>query len=1217
MTLTYNNPMTERSRALCDELRRRILVLDGAMGTMIQQSALPAEAYSHPAAAGRLLQGCNDILAVTAPDVIGGIHTQYLNAGAEIIETDTFNANAISLGDYGLQGMVAEINSEAVALARRAVEAAGHGWVAGSVGPTSKSLSMASALGDGDCGFDTIYEAYLEQMSALVSAGVDVLLIETCFDGLNAKAALAAARRAMDTQGVEVPVIVSVTLTESGRTLSGQTLGAFMATVLPARPIAVGLNCGFGADALMPYLDTLRHLPVALSIYPNAGLPDAMGRYNESPEAMATSVGRAAEAGLVNIVGGCCGTTPSHIQAIAAAVRGLAPRVIPAPDDAFNLAGLELLSRRPGQFIVVGERCNVAGSRKFLRLIKEGSVTEALSIAASQVEAGADVIDVNMDDGLLDAPRCMTEFLDVMAGDPAVAARPVMIDSSDWQVVSGALRHIQGRPIVNSISLKEGEEQFVEHAREIHRMGAAMVVMAFDERGQADTFERKMEVCRRAYALLTDAGIPPQDIVFDPNVLTVATGVPGHESYGLDFIRAVRAIKDELPGARVSGGVSNLSFAFRGNNKLREAMHAVFLRLAREAGLDMAIVNPSTLMDDREIDAELRTAIEDVILNRRDDATDRLVELASRQNSDTPVTTSHPDNSKTTTDDSDADTAIVRALVRGESAGLEAMLDESLRRHGSALAVVDGPLMEGMNRVGELFGEGRMFLPQVVRSATVMKAAVTHLRPAIEAAQTVGIGLRGRVVLATVRGDVHDIGKNIVGVILSCNGYEVTDLGVMVDAETIVETAEAINADAIGLSGLITPSLEEMGRVAEALERKGLRIPLFVGGATTSAEHTALRIAPRYSGVVVHTRDAASLPGVMSRFLNPDTANQAAAELSRQQESIRRSHTRHQSSVSVAEAERRRHKYDLGLRAPSPVHIGTVDMSISVSEARELINWRAYFGAWSLPASLASVATVRGCDHCRAQWLAAVPEADRVKGAEAMQLLKESNRVLDYMQRRMSDGLRARIVTLPASSDGTTLSLYDGEDVLRMPMLRSCPAEGECLSIADFVAPVDDYGRPQDHVGLFAVTVGREAETIAARYREIGEDYKAMIAQTLSDRLVEAATEIVHRRYMAQIIGLVVDDDKTPGIRPAFGYPSMPDQSLVFEADRVLHYADMGIKLTENGALSPSATTTGLLIAYGGARYFVPVGIGEAQISAYAQLRGLDEDAIARFFPRR
>ncbi|MCM1117542.1 MAG: methionine synthase, partial [Pseudoflavonifractor sp.] len=888
--------------SLREAMGRRILILDGAMGTMIQRQGLSEEAFhghmKSPAACScgrhgsKSRKGCNDILSITAPEVIATIHRQYIEAGADIIETNSFNSNAISLADYGLAHRAREISTAAAALARKEADAAPRPvWVAGSMGPTSKSLAMSATLEGEPMTFNQMEEAYYDQALGLIEGGADLILIETVYDSLNAKAAIAGSRRAMEALGCDIPFIISATLTESGRSLAGQTLEALWATVAHARPLAFGLNCSFGASEMGRHVEALAAFsPTAVSVYPNAGLPNALGEYDQSPDDMALALRPMMAAGLINIAGGCCGTTPAHIAAIAAEAHRHSPRPLPS-DSAprIPLAGLDILPCR--EFYKIGERCNVAGSRKFLRLIKEGNLEEATAIAASQVTAGADIIDVNMDDGMLDTPAELCRFLRRIGVEPDVARVPVMIDSSDFKAVKEALGCVQGRPVVNSISLKEGEELFISHARQIAAMGAAMVVMAFDEKGQADTYSRKVEVISRAWELLIGAGIAPDDIIFDPNILAVATGIESHADYGADFIRAAEWITTHCPGAHVSGGLSNLSFSFRGNNPVREAIHASFLALARPKGMDMAIVNPSSLIDPGTIPPSLREAIDDVLLNTRPDATDRLIDEASRHGATASVGAPAPVASPEAS--IPPEERLASMVESGLTSGLDKAVADCTAILGNAYAVVSGPLMKGMDRVGERFGRGDMFLPQVVKSARVMKMAVDILSPLIEQGGTSTTGDSRRMVIATVKGDVHDIGKNIVSVVMSCNGFAVDDLGVMTPPEQIVDRAVETGADFIGISGLITPSLEEMATVARLMEERGLSIPLFVGGATTSGLHTAVKIAPLYNGPVVHTRDAASLPGTARRLLDPVTSAEALAELRAEQERLRHEYSTH------------------------------------------------------------------------------------------------------------------------------------------------------------------------------------------------------------------------------------------------------------------------------------------------------------------------------------
>lgn len=906
-----------------EQINGRILVLDGAMGTMIQRYNLSEADFRGERFKDvpGMMKGNNDLLCLTRPDIIEEIHRKYLEAGADIIETNTFNATSVSMSDYHTENCCREINLEAARLARRVADeytARTPGkprFVAGAVGPTNKTCSMSPDVNNPAfraLTFDVLQAAYREQMEALLEGGVDAILIETIFDTLNAKAAIAAAESAMQKTARKVPLMLSVTVSDTGgRTLSGQTLDAFLASVQHAGIFSVGLNCSFGARQLKPFLEQLaRRAPYYISAYPNAGLPNSLGEYDQTPEEMAAEIKEYIDEGLVNIVGGCCGTTEKYIAAYQPLVRGARPHVpVPKPETLW-LSGLELLDVTPEiNFVNVGERCNVAGSRKFLRLVNEKKYDEALAIARKQVEDGAQILDVNMDDGLLDAVAEMTNFLNLMASEPDVARVPVMIDSSKWEVIRAGLKCVQGKCVVNSISLKEGEETFLEHAREIRRMGAAVVVMAFDERGQADTFERKIEVCERAYRLLVGKlDFNPVDIIFDPNVLAVATGIEEHSNYAVDFIKAAGWIRRHLPGAHVSGGVSNLSFSFRGNNYIREAMHAVFLYHAIREGMDMGIVNPGTSVLYTDIPADVLERIEDVVLNRRSDAAERLVEVAERLKAERDEAGSAgAQTHQAWREDTGVEERLQYALVKGIGDYLEEDLDEALAKYPNAVSIIEGPLMDGMNRVGELFGSGKMFLPQVVKTARTMKKAVAFLQPYIEAEKQEGARKAGKVLLATVKGDVHDIGKNIVSVVMACNNYEIVDLGVMVPAEKIVETAIRERVDIVGLSGLITPSLEEMVHVVGEMQRAGLHVPVMIGGATTSKLHTALKIDPAYGGTVVYLKDASRNAPVAARLLNPDTAKHFAEELAAEYERLRESNRmKTVSTVSLEEAQKNR-----------------------------------------------------------------------------------------------------------------------------------------------------------------------------------------------------------------------------------------------------------------------------------------------------------------------
>lgn len=1217
-------------RDIVKALESRILILDGAMGTMIQRLNLAEEDFRGDRFRDHAVQlrGCNDLLVLTRPEVIADIHRQYIEAGADIIETDTFNANALSLAEYHLGDYVDEINFEGARIARQTADecAKAQGrkvFVAGSMGPGNIALSMpqsSSAAGEAAVTFDIMSEAYRCQAEALIRGGVDMILLETIFDTLNAKAAVCGVKRAMAALGREVPLMLSVTLTESGRTLSGQTLDAFVASTLQAGALTLGLNCGFGAAGMAPYLESLQKYGRYISLHPNAGLPDEMGRYVETPADMASVMEGYMQRGWLNIAGGCCGTTPDHIRAIAEAASRHTPRALPegAPDSrdgSMLLAGLEMSEVTPvSGFLKVGERCNVAGSRKFLRLIGEEDFAGAVEIAGGQLAKGAGALDINMDDGMLDAEKEMTRFVELLGLDASTAAAPLMIDSSRREVLLGALKHIQGRPMVNSISLKEGEEIFLENARAIHSLGGAVVVMAFDEEGQAVTLPRRIEICERAYNLLTRrTDIRPCDIIFDPNVLTIATGIKEHDRYALDFLDAVEWIKGHLPGAKVSGGVSNLSFAFRGNTPLREAMHTVFLHHAIQRGMDMAIVNPATSTDISTIDPGLREAIEDVIFMRREDAALHLLDIASAMKSKTVAAKAGTAVAAT----SDKELSLAEMVVKGVTTHLEERLEEALREDGSALAVIKGRLMEGMNKVGEAFGAGRMFLPQVVRSAGVMKQAIAWLTPYMESESTSADnsshgGTSGRMIIATVKGDVHDIGKNIVAVVMRCSGFEVVDLGVMVEGERIISEAKRLHADFICLSGLITPSLTEMCNVAAMMEQAGLaEVPLFVGGATTSALHTAVKIAPCFSGLTVHTRDAAALPDIAAALMDDGRRQATIASIRAQQQQLREEYEAKQaakiqsaglSRTSVGAASEVR-----CAPAPSPSFYGLRDYEISISDVRAGINWKAFLHVWRLHAGKNADS---GADSSAGS--AVGGEAACAAEMERQRLLDDANHLLDTLEAR-GVTLTARAGLLHACSCGDDILLeLDGRKAV-IPALRRSSEPRLCM--ADFVARSahGDGGNPgyADTLGVFAVTVGPAIGDMIAD-AERHDDYEAILLQSVADRLVESATDYIHRIIHREVWGL---DQYGLCIRPAIGYPSLPDQSLVHELDKIIDYAGIGVRVTENGALWPSATTTGLIFGNPEARYFDLPSLDDDAKSDYARRRGLPLERIRRLLP--
>ncbi|MEG0012062.1 MAG: methionine synthase [Muribaculaceae bacterium] len=1203
----------------------RVLVLDGAMGTMIQRENLRESDFCGERFANwdRELSGCNDVLVLTCPDIIKQIHIKYINAGADIIETNSFNANAVSMADYGLQGVVREINREAGRIARVAVdECGGMKWVAGSVGPTNKSLSLSPEVenpASRSVTWDELVDAYVEQIEGLLEGGVDLLLIETVFDTLNAKAALWAADVAMKNIGRDVPVMLSVTLTESGRTLSGQTIEAFVASVSHVKLFSIGLNCGFGADGMTKWLEVMSGVAdTAICVYPNAGLPNEMGEYDESPQMMVEHIKPMIDRGLVNIIGGCCGTTPEHISAIATFVNGCKPRLIPNIEKRLRLSGLEHIDIvKERNFVNIGERCNVAGSRKFLRLINEKSWDEAIAIACKQVEAGAQIVDINMDDAMLDTESEMTHFLNLLASEPDVARVPVMIDSSKWNVIESALKCVQGKGIVNSISLKDGADVFKERAKYIKHMGAAVVVMAFDEIGQADSYERKIEVCHRAYKILTEeVEFNCEDIIFDPNVLALATGIEEHNNYGIDFIRATEWIKNNLRGAKVSGGISNLSFSFRGNNYVREAMHSVFLYHAIAKGMDMAIVNAATMVPYNDVPKSLCEAIENVIFNRNEDSTDQLIAIAEQLKNDGQIVEAQIEDTKQIYTVSEK---LMQVIVKGKTDNMEQYLQEAMHETGSAIGVIDGALMAGMNAVGKLFGDGKLFLPQVVKSARVMKQAVAWLNPYIEEEKrNTEQKNAGKMVIATVKGDVHDIGKNIVTVIMRCNGFDVVDLGVMVPGEDIVQRAIDEHADIIALSGLITPSLEEMRHVASLMNERGLTLPLMVGGATTSALHTAVKIAPEYSnGIVVHTRDAALMPQVAQQLIN--NRENYAKVLKIEQQRLRETLSTPASMYSLTEARNRAYRCDWQAYIPvKPQKLGIRNIGLPISEIRDYINWRPFFATWKFDASMAEVAQITGCDHCRANWLATHSTKDVHKAAEAMQLLKEAKRAIDYLQEVANDSVIARYGFWEANSvvDDIIISTDKGDVVI--PTIRQQKADiEETLALSDFISP-----DKTDYIATFAVTVGEQIQNIIDYKRDKGDDYVAMLYQTVADRLVEAATERFHEIVRQSLWGYSSQEEGNPtkalrqyyqGIRPAVGYPSLPDQSVIFDIDRIMNLSKIGVVITENGAMSPAASVCGIMISHPDSRYFHIGKIAEDQRVDYANRRKATIDEMRRW----
>jgi 5-methyltetrahydrofolate--homocysteine methyltransferase len=1206
----------DRIALLRELLSRRIVMLDGPRGTMIQKAAPTEEQFRGERFKDfpRPLKGDNDILNLTQPELIAGIHRQFFEAGADIAGTNTFNSNAISQSDYGTQEYCRELNFAAASIARRVAdefsrEKGRPTFVAGAVGPTNRTASLSPDVNRPEMRnvtFEDLVQAYAEQMRGLIDGGADFLLIETIFDTLNSKAAIFAAESVFDEIGYRLPVSISVTISDaSGRTLSGQTLEGFWHSIRHAKPLSVGLNCALGAEQMEPHLRALSAIADCyIHCYPNAGLPDELGQYRETPEMMASTMAGYAKNGWLNLLGGCCGSTPAHIAAMEKAVRGIAPRKIPTDKPAMRLSGLEpfRIEGEKAPFTMIGERTNVAGSINFKKLIQQNKFEEALAVARQQVEGGANVIDVNFDDGLLDGVACMKKFLNLVAGEPDIARVPVMIDSSRWEVIETGLRCLQGKGIVNSISLKAGEEQFIEHAKLIRRYGAAMVVMAFDENGQAVTKDAKIRVCERAYKILTEkVGVSPEDIIFDANVLSVGTGIEEHARYAIDFIEALPEIKRRCPCCRLSGGISNVSFAFRGNNPVREAMHSVFLFHAIANGLDMGIVNAGMLAVYEDIDRDLRESVEDVILNRRADATERLVERAQslKGKSGKGADTASDADRLAWRNDNFAK-RIEHALVKGVDEFIETDVEEARVKLGRPLAVIEGPLMDGMKVVGELFGAGKMFLPQVVKSARVMKKAVAYLEPFMDAAKAGGAARNaGTFVIATVKGDVHDIGKNIVGVVLSCNNYKVIDLGVMVSIDKILEAATREKADIIGMSGLITPSLDEMSSNATEMQKRGLKTPLLIGGATTSRLHTALKIAPNYDAPVVYVKDASLAVGVCNSLLR-DRANYAA-KIRSDQENDRANYLRRDTDdfLPIAEARAKKFKIDWSTADIAvPEKLGVEVMNdVDPAIVAQYIDWSPFFWTWELKGKYPAI-----FNHPK--W-----------GAQAKDLFDDAQKILERVVREHRFGLRAVTCFWPANSTGDDVALYADESrsarvgvlhFMRQQKRKVADSEGTYFSLVDFIAPKES-GR-SDYIGGFAVTSGFEVEAFAKTYREKGDDYSAIIVQALGDRMAEALAEYVHKLSRENLgfgrtENLTVNeliDEKYRGIRPAHGYPSYPDHEEKRTLWRLLNIENnIGIRLTENLAMNPQSSVCGLYFGNFDSRYFDVGLIGEDQKRDY------------------
>ena len=1189
-------------------------MLDGAMGTLIQSYNLGEDAYRGTRFAnhGSLLAGFGDVLSITQPEIITEIHHRFLEAGADIIETNTFTATTISMADYGLSELSAEVNLAAARIARQAADQCTERtgirrFVAGSLGPTNKTASLSPDVSDPAyraVTFDDLYTAYHLQANALISGGVDLLLVETAFDTLNMKAGLAAIldlNRERTAAGQEpIPVLASGTITDrSGRTLSGQTVEAFYNSIAHANLFAVGLNCALGAEEMRPHIEELARIAtVPIVCFPNAGLPNEMGEYDQTPEEMATIMTEFADAGWLNLAGGCCGTRPDHIKAIANQLGNKTPRKLPTITKRTRLSGLEAFTiSAESNFTIIGERTNVTGSRKFRRLIMENKLEEALSVARNQVEGGANILDVCMDEGLLDGETAMTTFLNLIAGEPDISRIPVMIDSSRFSIIEAGLKCLQGKGVVNSISLKEGEQEFLRQARVISRYGAAVVVMAFDEEGQADNVERRIKIAERAVKLLTEkAGFVIEDIIFDPNVLTVATGIEEHNEYALSFIEATRQIKARLPGIKISGGVSNVSFSFRGNNPVREAMHSVFLYHAIAVGLDMAIVNAGQLAVYEEIDPTLKEHVEDVILARRSDATERLVTLAET------YTDVGPSDQKQRVWRTDTlEKRLGHAMLKGVADYIDEDIAEALAHYPTPLSIIEGPLMDGMGVVGQLFGEGKMFLPQVVKSARVMKKAVAILEPLMEASAGEATS-KGCMVIATVKGDVHDIGKNIVGVVLRCNGFRIVDLGVMVPARDILEAAERENADVIGLSGLITPSLDHMVGVASEMARTQMSIPLLIGGATTSSKHTAVKIAPVYPNAVVHVADASLAATVLTTLLSKDAASSFIDANRKKQAKIRAQFEAQKKSrplLSIESARSRAMAITFGASdVPQPEFTGLRALTPALSELIPYIDWSPFFHAWELRGRYPKILT------------------DSRYGNKAIELFDDAKRMLDAIIEGNWLGARGVYGFFPASSDGDDIVIYNDDfrdsEKMRFFGLRQQDDRNPCYCLADFVAPTTSIAR--DHVGAFAVTTGIGIDDIVARFEADHDDYHAIMIKSIADRLAEAFAEMLHKQVRDQwgygkeetFSTAEIIAENYRGIRPAFGYPACPDHS---EKARLFELLDApakaGITLTESFAMLPTAAVSGLYFAHPKARYFSVGRIGKDQVESYAQRRGI------------
>ena len=1210
----------DRSALIKSQLEKHILLIDGGMGTMIQDYKFEEKDYRGERFADWRcdVKGNNDLLVLSQPQIIADIHKEYLDAGADILETNTFNATTIAMADYQMESLSAEINREAARIARRVADEKTAEtpdrprFVAGVLGPTNRTCSISPDVNDPafrNVTFDELVEAYTESTLALIEGGSDLILVETIFDTLNAKAAVFAISGVFEQLGYKLPVMISGTITDaSGRTLSGQTTEAFYNSLRHIEPISFGLNCALGPDELRQYVAELSRISETfVSAHPNAGLPNAFGEYDLEAKEMASHIKEWAESGFLNLVGGCCGTTPAHIRAMYNVVKGVKPRVIPEIEVACRLSGLEALTiSKSSLFQNVGERTNVTGSARFKRLILEELYDEALDVALHQVEAGADIIDINMDEAMLDSLYAMKRFLNLCASEPDISRVPIMVDSSKWEILEEGLKCVQGKGIVNSISMKEGVDNFIKQATLIRRYGFAVIIMAFDEKGQADTRERKFEICQKSYDILVNqVGFPPEDIIFDPNIFAIATGIEEHNNYAVDFINAVKDIKDNLPHAMISGGVSNVSFSFRGNNPVREAIHAVFLYYCFKNGMDMGIVNAAQLAIYDDIPKELKDAVEDVVLNKNPEATDALLDLAEK----------YRNSGQEKIDDGSAllwrelpvNERIAHALVKGITEFIEEDTEIARQNVDKPIEVIEGPLMDGMNIVGDLFGEGKMFLPQVVKSARVMKQAVAYLNPFIEATKEVG-ATNGKIVMATVKGDVHDIGKNIVGVILQCNNYEIIDLGVMVSTETIIKTAIAENADMIGLSGLITPSLDEMVYVAKEMQRQGLKLPLLIGGATTSKAHTAVKIEQNYDEPVVYVSNASRAVGVCQLLLNPKTKPDFVAKLALDYDRVREQHANKRprsKPVSLARARDNRAKIDWNnYQPPTPNKLGVqVIKKMSINILREYIDWTPFFMTWGLAGKYPRILT------------------DEVVGEEATRLFNDALKMLDTVQAEGEISASGIVGIFPANSVDDDIEIYSDEsrreilqvsNQLRQQTEKKPPFVNHCL--ADYVAPKSSG--IADYIAAFAVTGGIGEREVADRYKANNDDYNAILVQAICDRLAEAFAEYLHQQTRKDYWGFAADEtldsndlirEKYQGIRPAPGYPACPEHTekdIIWKLMNVQE--EIGMELTSSYAMYPGAAVSGWIFSHPESRYFAVAQIQQDQVESYAQRKGWD-----------